>query len=602
MLNLIKNPNINSTHLFRADILYDSHGTLPCLDQENERKSSSNSAQEHGILEVNLPNFKLQRTIVRKLIPRNAQLDRPLIQTCHYLTSTDIDTNGITDENTLVLYLPHASTPTEIPHYHPAVHGIAFLHTWPCATTSAPSTTPETPPPHPPTGLISIHYALFPTTPPPPPPPLPLPPRLHRTAHQLLLTLHKHGTGTQSGYVKRVHHDQLIPQARLQDTYAALKARHARRLIDNWAEHTPPSKHVFEDLGIAAFLIELWRDLYGGDAREGATGFPGFVDIGCGNGVLVDVLSREGYVGWGFDARRRKTWGTFGADVRGRLRTCVLVPKVVWDLGRDRMLPGGGGGGGGDGDGDFDAIEGSAPGLALAPAPAPAPAVGPSMPPPASDHHDDDPAPPLQFHNGLFPPATFVISNHADELTPWTPLLASLSRSAFLAIPCCSHDLSGARSRAHVPVSSSATDEASGKNDRSGPEKGDLTSLRANAKQPSAYASLVAWVESLAREVGFVVEREVLRIPSTRNVGVVGRFVGVQEEWKSEGREGVKRRGEREGREGSKGKEDKEGRGEEAREEKVREIVRREGGAVGWVERAVALAAPGSGKARARAH
>ena len=62
-----------------------------------------------------------------------------------------------------------------------------------------------------------------------------------------------------------------------------------------------------------------------------------------------------------------------------------------------------------------------------------------------------------------------------------------------------------------------------------------------------------------------MVQREVLRIPSTRNVGVVGRFVGG-------------------------------GEGEEAREERVREIVRRKGGGVGWVERAVALAGGGGGR------
>lgn len=519
MLNHIKNPNINSSHLFRADILYDSDGTLKPYKQEDIPKTSKSATEEHGILNVDLPTFKLQRTIVRKLIPRNAQLDDALIETCQFLNRTDTDATDTGEQSTLVVYLPHASTPTEIPHYHPAVHGIAFLHSWLPSATSAP-TSSETPP-----GRLSIHYALFPST------PLPLTPRLHRTAHQLLLTLHKHGTGSLAGYVKRVQHDQIIPQQRVQDTYAALKARHARRLIDNWAEQTPPSKHVFEDLGIAAFLIELWRDLYGDGARDARSGFPGFVDIGCGNGVLVDVLSREGYEGWGFDARARKTWDTLSAEVRPKLKRLVLVPQPILDIQPELAV-------------DVDI---------------------------QCDTTDAKAAPRPQFHNGIFPPATFIVSNHADELTPWTPLLASLSRSAFLAIPCCSHDLSGARSRAHA--CSPKTEEASSKNDAR-PETGDLRTLRASAKQPSAYASLVAWVESLAREVGFVVEREVLRIPSTRNVGVVGRVVGNVEEG---------------------------GRGQEAREGKVRDIVTREGGAVGWVERAVALAGPG-GTGRARGH
>jgi len=554
MLNLFKNPNNNSTHLFRADILYDSQGKLSPPNPEAVQTPSTSTTQEHGTLNVDLPNFELQRTIIGNLIPRNAQLDKPLLQTCHFLHSTASNTDGNSDEKTLVLYLPHASSPTEIPHYHPTVHGIAFLHTWTPASSSA----------DPPPGTLTLHYALYPTTPPPPPP---LPPRLHRTAHHLLSTLHKHGTGSLAGYTKRVHHDQLIPQPRLQNTYAALKARHARRLIARWAEQTPPAKHVFEDLGIAAFLIELWADLYGGGARDAASGFPGFVDIGCGNGVLVDVLSREGYKGWGFDARRRKTWDTFEPGVRRRLRRCVLVPKVVVDLETERV---GAVGVGVEFDYDYDDDE--------------------------SDAQDSDNNPlsrSLRFHNGLFRPGTFIVSNHADELTPWTPLLAALSRSPFLAIPCCSHDLSGARSRAYVP-------SPPNNGPRPCPEKGDLRTLRASAKQPSAYASLVAWVERLAAEVGFVVQREVLRIPSTRNVGVVGRFVGGGEgdEAREERvREIVRREG------GGVGWVERAvalagggGEGDEAREERVREIVRREGGGVGWVERAVALAGGGGGR------
>ncbi|CRK47407.1 hypothetical protein BN1723_020277, partial [Verticillium longisporum] len=112
--------------------------------------------------------------------------------------------------------------------------------------------------------------------------------------------------GQAAGYVKKVHHDVVIPQARFQDRYSALKLKHAARLVSTWAEVTDPLKHVFEDLGIAAFLIELWADMY----RDQP--FPGFVDIGCGNGLLVHILLLEGYAGWGFDARERKSWATYG--------------------------------------------------------------------------------------------------------------------------------------------------------------------------------------------------------------------------------------------------------------------------------------------------
>jgi tRNASer (uridine44-2'-O)-methyltransferase len=66
-----------------------------------------------------------------------------------------------------------------------------------------------------------------------------------------------------------------------------------------------------------------------------------------------------------------------------------------------------------------------------------------------------------------------------------------------MMIPCCSHALSGARFRATPP-------------------KGAVGVT-------SAYASLVAWVSTLAKECGWEVEKEMLRIPSTRNAALIGR-------------------------------------------------------------------------------
>jgi tRNASer (uridine44-2'-O)-methyltransferase len=40
----------------------------------------------------------------------------------------------------------------------------------------------------------------------------------------------------------------------------------------------------------------------------------------------------------------------------------------------------------------------------------------------------------------------------------------------------------------------------------------------------SAYNSLCEWVAQIAGDCGWVVEREMLRIPSTRNVAFVGRY------------------------------------------------------------------------------
>ncbi|OXB62029.1 hypothetical protein ASZ78_015671 [Callipepla squamata] len=39
-----------------------------------------------------------------------------------------------------------------------------------------------------------------------------------------------------------------------------------------------------------------------------------FVDLGCGNGLLVHILSNEGHLGRGIDVRRRKIWDMFGPE------------------------------------------------------------------------------------------------------------------------------------------------------------------------------------------------------------------------------------------------------------------------------------------------
>ena len=38
---------------------------------------------------------------------------------------------------------------------------------------------------------------------------------------------------------------------------------------------------------------------------------PSFVDMGCGNGLLVHVLNSEGYSGVGLDVRSRKMWAQY---------------------------------------------------------------------------------------------------------------------------------------------------------------------------------------------------------------------------------------------------------------------------------------------------
>ncbi|KAI4943245.1 hypothetical protein J4E91_009443 [Alternaria rosae] len=485
--NLLENPNRTSTHLARAELSYQSFADATFNPKASTPEDLA-SIVKHlrpecrpQLIDGGIEGYELEYTVVRKLIPRNPKRDDSLMQTCHLLvshedvavTSSDEKEETVKAERYMVVYIPHAITPEAIPYYHPKVRSLAMLYTYFLSTSqSSPLSLVSAP------GHLSIHYSLFPSQ--------PLDNRLSRTGLKLLEVIHKHSRGARAGYKKRVHHDQVIGQKKFQDTYAYLKGKYAKDLIEGWVEQTPAEKHVFEDLGIAAFLMELWTDMYGPnkdtikhdgdnlveeekDAAEQKTkiaqaNFPGFVDIGCGNGLLVHILNAEGWHGWGFDARRRKTWETFPPNHTEKLQEMLLVPEIL-------QLP-------------------------------------PSDTTNTSTSH----------HNGVFPPGTFIISNHADELTPWTPLLAHLNSSPFIAIPCCSHDFGGTRFRAPAHAKHVIPDP--------------MTAESKKPKQPSAYASLCSWICHLTEETGFVVEKEHLRIPSTRNIAVLGRT-----QYKKEGRE-----------------------------------------------------------------
>ncbi|KKA27954.1 hypothetical protein TD95_001199 [Thielaviopsis punctulata] len=415
MGNFIKNPNINTSWLFRADIKADqSQGPFPSSLVASDGEASPPALSR-------LPQFEsytLTRLLVRNLVPRNTLRDNPMDQTCLFYTKTD-STGCVWS---LIVYIPH-STSADMPFYHPNLRALAHLHQW----------SPESA-----QGSVSVHYVFWEEA-------HREDIKLGRTALRLLGELHKHGKGQAAGYKKRVHHDLVVPQKKSQTRYAKLKMKYASQLVNNWVETTDPTKHVFEDLGISAFLIELWHEMY----IDKGVPFPGFVDIGCGNGLLVYILRQEGFHGWGFDARSRRSWEAFKepAPSNGQeepLQTKVLLPAIVSDMSESSKA--------------------------------------------VSD----------LLHNGVFPKGTFIVSNHADELTPWTPIIATYSDCPFIAIPCCSHNLAGDRFRAIPP--------------------------RDKAKGHSSYACLVDWVARIGEDCGFKMETEMLRIPSTRNTCLLGRI------------------------------------------------------------------------------
>jgi tRNASer (uridine44-2'-O)-methyltransferase len=193
--------------------------------------------------------------------------------------------------------------------------------------------------------------------------------------------------------------------------------------VDKWEEATDPQKYVYEDVGIAAFLIAMWEtertqlikqfpDKYNDDYRQT------FVDLGCGNGFLVYLLESEGYHGYGIDILKRKIWDKFPPNVRN--------------------------------------IE-----------------------------------EPIHPETAKYEGVDWILANHSDELTPWIPFIASRTNSRFWVLPCCEWTF-----------------------DRR------FTIKRKNL---SRYLTYLEYVKEITAACGYKVEVEPMRIPSTRNVSIVGR-------------------------------------------------------------------------------
>ncbi|CAF3437849.1 unnamed protein product [Rotaria socialis] len=103
---------------------------------------------------------------------------------------------------------------------------------------------------------------------------------------------------------------KLISIEEYQREYERLKVKYGKYLTENWRESTDPQKHVFEDLGIASYLLTYWRQ-YASSFHKPIK----YIDLGCGNGLLTFLLSSEGYPGLGIDMRRRRSWSLFGSSL-----------------------------------------------------------------------------------------------------------------------------------------------------------------------------------------------------------------------------------------------------------------------------------------------
>ncbi|KAG2177941.1 hypothetical protein INT43_003188 [Umbelopsis isabellina] len=98
----------------------------------------------------------------------------------------------------------------------------------------------------------------------------------------------------------------------------------------------------------------------------------------------------------------------------------------------------------------------------------------------------------------VYPNVDWLIGNHADELVPWIPIIAARTESRFLVIPCCYFQLDGSR------------------------HKG-LSGLGGGK-----YREYTEYVKGIAISCGYTITEDHLRIPSTRNIALVGQHRNVQ--------------------------------------------------------------------------
>ncbi|EHB03682.1 Putative tRNA (uracil-O(2)-)-methyltransferase [Heterocephalus glaber] len=82
----------------------------------------------------------------------------------------------------------------------------------------------------------------------------------------------------------------LVSIGRYSVLYQELKEKY-RDMVRVWPEVTDPEKFVYEDVAIASYLLILWEEER---AERGVSTPQSFVDLGCGNGLLVHILCNEG--------------------------------------------------------------------------------------------------------------------------------------------------------------------------------------------------------------------------------------------------------------------------------------------------------------------
>ncbi|EJD53147.1 DUF1613-domain-containing protein [Auricularia subglabra TFB-10046 SS5] len=380
--------------------------------------------------------MRVVRAMRRILLPRRPGRDTSVTQDCIFYASLEHDAPA-----TCLVLTPLLGPDQTLPYYHPRVRHIAFRLF---------------------ESTLRIEAVPLPDT-----PPLTLESRLYRTCLSLLDTAQRYLWGQTIHWQKRVRHDLLVPRDAYQDLYLVMRERH-KHLAQDWKEETDPLKHVFEEIGIAVYLMLLWKTAYAADDdtnRRRAVAVPGepwklwprppggFLDLGCGAGMLTHVLVAEGYEGIGLDVRARKSWEHYPAATRDCLRVHTLNPTHVLSRTWESA--------------------------------------------------------------SYFQPGVFLVGNHADELTPWMPVLSALTPgSAYFSLPCCTFTLDTRFERDHPPDLPEAGSQL---------DLGQLCMPASESNMPSSYEAYRIWLGRLSLVCGWKIECDNLRIPSTRNWAIIGR-------------------------------------------------------------------------------
>jgi tRNASer (uridine44-2'-O)-methyltransferase len=170
----------------------------------------------------------------------------------------------------------------------------------------------------------------------------------------------------------------------------------------------------------------------------------------------VHILLAEGYGGAGIDVRARTSWDHYPTSTQAHLHVHALDPTAL----------------------------------------------------PTTAETIEDP---------FLKPGVFILGNHADELTPWVPILSTIcSSSGYLSIPCCAWTFDGRYDRSRdVPYPPPT------------PNFADSLNLGDEGSNTSSYSMYRIWLASLSSFCGWEVECEVLRIPSTRNWAIIGYMPGL---------------------------------------------------------------------------